>query len=145
MTAALLDVNVLISLAWPNHPCHEAARAWFDGHSGPWASCHLTQAGFLRIASNPRILPGALPIRDVYRLLQAMAEHPRHVYWPEAPAPATITLFDGSNVRGHQQVTDICLLATAIHHGGSFVTFDRAIEQFAAQSAATGIVVRLNG
>ena len=27
---ALLDVNVLIALAWPNHVHHAAARAWFE-------------------------------------------------------------------------------------------------------------------
>lgn len=30
MRVALLDVNVLIALAWPTHIHHEAAHAWFN-------------------------------------------------------------------------------------------------------------------
>ena len=37
---ALLDVNVLIALAWPNHVHHVAARAWFEEHREEgWATC----------------------------------------------------------------------------------------------------------
>ena len=30
MSAHLLDVNVLIALAWPSHAHHEAAHHWFS-------------------------------------------------------------------------------------------------------------------
>ena len=37
---ALLDVNVLIALVWPNHVHHEAARAWFTRRrKDGWATC----------------------------------------------------------------------------------------------------------
>lgn len=38
MKVALLDVNVLLALAWPNHQHHVAAHRWFhdDGRRG-WA------------------------------------------------------------------------------------------------------------
>lgn len=48
----LLDVNLLVALAFPAHVSHEAAHSWF--HQEPdrlWATCHLTQAGFLRNSS----------------------------------------------------------------------------------------------
>ena len=45
---ALLDVNVLIALAWPNHVHHAAARDWFERHGqAGWATCTLTEAGFV--------------------------------------------------------------------------------------------------
>ena len=39
MKAALLDTNVLLALAWPNHQHHAQAHAWFAAHG--WAAhCH---------------------------------------------------------------------------------------------------------
>lgn len=53
----LLDVNLWIALAFQAHVQHAAARRWFD--SQPVGTCHfcrLAQIGFLRIASNPRMV-----------------------------------------------------------------------------------------
>ena len=78
----LLDVNVLIALAFPMHSAHEAAHAWF--RSVPdrlWSTCPLTQAGFVRVAS--RALGGG---RDaVQRALGGLerdCRSPFHEYWP---------------------------------------------------------------
>jgi hypothetical protein len=48
MRLRLLDVNVLLALAWPNHPFHEIARSWFVlvAKQG-WASCLLIGAQWL--------------------------------------------------------------------------------------------------
>jgi uncharacterized protein len=45
---ALPDINVLLALAWSNHAHHDAAHRWFarDATAG-WATCVLTQTGFL--------------------------------------------------------------------------------------------------
>ena len=53
MTDALLDVNVLLALAWPNHQFHSSARRWFADHEGAWCTCVVTQLGFVRLSSNP--------------------------------------------------------------------------------------------
>lgn len=38
----LLDVNVLIALAWPNHVHHDAAGSWFARlRRTGWATCAL--------------------------------------------------------------------------------------------------------
>ena len=58
----LLDVNVLIALAWANHQHHDAAHHWFASQrSGPWATCPLTQVAFVRISANPRIVDATVP------------------------------------------------------------------------------------
>ena len=41
MSAALLDVNVLIALLDRRHVHHEPAHRWFAGSSGPWATWPL--------------------------------------------------------------------------------------------------------
>ena len=37
-------------------------------------------------------------------------------------------MFDWDRLQGHQQVTDIYLLALAVAHGGRLVTFDQRIQ-----------------
>src|SRR5687767_1381495 len=82
MAAALLDINVLIALAWPNHEHHDRAHRWFAAHAiGGWATCPLTQCGFVRISSNPKIIPQAASPTDALELLKRMMAHPNHVRW----------------------------------------------------------------
>ena len=40
----LLDVNVLIALAWPNHLHHAVALSWFEANvESGWATCAVTE------------------------------------------------------------------------------------------------------
>ena len=59
---ALLDVNVLIALLDENHTHHATVSDWFADHiEHGWASCPLTQHGYVRIVSQPRY-PNALRV-----------------------------------------------------------------------------------
>lgn len=54
---ALLDVNVLIALGWPNHVHHAAAQRWFTQFSSNgWATTPITEAGYVRISSNRSVM-----------------------------------------------------------------------------------------
>ena len=65
MTTALLDINVLLALAWPNHDHHDAAHRWFDEvPDRKWATCTLTQLGFIRISSNLSANPQMVSPQD---------------------------------------------------------------------------------
>jgi predicted nucleic acid-binding protein len=56
---SLLDLNVLIALSDPEHKHHQEARSWFTlSGRGNWALCPLTEAGFLRVTTNPAFRPG---------------------------------------------------------------------------------------
>ncbi len=49
----LLDVNVFVALAWPNHVHHDAVRSWFtETRTSGRATCSLTEAGFVRVSCN---------------------------------------------------------------------------------------------
>ena len=51
---ALLDVNVLIALFDQEHVHHELSHDWFsDNRRDGWATCPVTENGFLRVLSNP--------------------------------------------------------------------------------------------
>ena len=54
----LLDVNVLLAIAWPNHQFHASAIAAVSPQNR-WATCALTQLGFIRLSSNPAAIPTA--------------------------------------------------------------------------------------
>ena len=63
---ALLDVNVLLALSNPRHTHHEIAHDWFaDHHLGGWATCAVTQNGFIRVLSNAA---ARAEVGDIYLL-----------------------------------------------------------------------------
>jgi uncharacterized protein len=130
----LLDVNVLIAMAWPHHVAHEKVQAWLSQHAHKgWATCPLTQTAFVRILSNPAFSPNALAPSEALVLLQANLGHPAHKFWADeisftrALEPLT------SRLAGHQQVTDAYLLGLAMHKKGRLATMDRAVSGLLAE------------
>ena len=91
---ALPDVNVLLALAWSNHAHHDAAHRWFarDASAG-WATCLLTQTGFLRLSLNPQIVGVSIDCQAALHLLNGLVVPPHHPYAEIAPA-LTTTPFD---------------------------------------------------
>ncbi len=50
----LLDINVLVALFDSAHVHHEAAHRWFASvGNASWATCPITENGFVRVVSNP--------------------------------------------------------------------------------------------
>ncbi|OFW42869.1 MAG: hypothetical protein A3J29_02500 [Acidobacteria bacterium RIFCSPLOWO2_12_FULL_67_14b] len=128
MSSYLLDTNLLIALLWPSHEQHELAVAWFARHrSRGWATCPITQAGFVRIVSNPAFSRDAVQPRDATQVLVANTAAKDHALWADDLAFAEAVAFAGVRLIGHQQVTDAYLLGLAIRHGGVLATLDRQI------------------
>lgn len=127
MTVHLLDVNLLIALAWPTHVHHEPAHRWFRKHAGEgWATCPMTQVGFVRISSNPSIIPAAVPAPAALEALRGFVASPQHVFWPDDLSLADRG-FPPGILAGHRQVTDAYLVSLAIRHGGRLATLDRSV------------------
>lgn len=126
----LLDVNVLVALAWPNHLHHERARAWFEQHhSRGWATCPLTESGFVRVSSNRRVVPEARRPEEAIRLLRELTELAGHAFWTDDTSLARSRWIAAERLLGHGQVTDAHLAALAIRRRGRLVTFDRGIRE----------------
>jgi toxin-antitoxin system PIN domain toxin len=126
----LLDVNVLLALAWPNHQFHAAAVRAMQSKRTRWATCALTQLGFLRLSSNPAVIPGAKSPAECAALLEAMVSDPLHVYFDRLPSVTGSTIVRG--LLGHNQLTDAYLLHLARRHHAVFMTFDRRLVSLAA-------------
>lgn len=124
----LLDVNVLVALAWPNHVHHEAAHRWFAAESErSWATCPLTQSGFVRVSSNPATTPEARTPAEAIELLERIVSRPGHVFWKDDVALATDRSIPRQRLLGHRQVTDAHLVRLAIRRRGRLATFDRGV------------------
>jgi len=128
---ALLDVNALVALAWDTHVHHEAMSAWFDERTGPWATCPVSEAGFVRVSSNPKAIAGALGVGEARNVLRDLREVGGHRFLID---DVSMTDADVPRIVGHRQVTDVLLLTVARRAGVPLVTFDAAIATLAGGS-----------
>lgn len=124
----LLDVNVLIALAWPNHVHHASARAWFETRrQDGWATCPLTEAGFVRLSCNPSVVRHDVTPFDAIGVLERLTRLDSHTFWPLDQSirhlPETIV----TRLRGYRQITDAVLLSVAMQRNGLLATLDAGI------------------
>ena len=125
---ALLDVNVWIALLDDAHQFSEEANAFIESPEARIATCPLVENGVIRIMAMPSYgRGGGLPMHQVRQRLKHACATLDHAFWPDDVSLRDDTLVDFSRVQGHQQVTDLYLLALAVRHGGRLVTFDRAV------------------
>lgn len=137
MRRALLDINVLLALLDSDHVDHSQARDWLDtAIDGGWASCAITENGFVRIISQPRYPSPVAPASAIDLLSRARDGGP-HEFWPCDVSLLDARIVDRSRLHGPRQVTDAYLLALATVHGGRFVTFDRTVSISAVTGATT--------
>jgi toxin-antitoxin system PIN domain toxin len=141
MTAYLLDVNVLVALAWTENRQYSIGRALFSRNSVKgWATCPLVQAGFVRILSNPGFSSHSVSVQQAIESLTVSLRDQAHQFWPDSISlPDVVQLLKG-RVQGHQQITDAYLLALAIHNRGKLATLDRKIVEFAPTGSVEVIV-----
>ena len=145
MSGFLLDVNLLIALLWPPHEAHQRAQRWFaqNAHQG-WATCAMTQAGFVRIVSNPVFSRRAVSPGDALQVLRGSLEHPAHRFWTEDIGVGEALAPFGTRLVGHQLVTDAYLLGLAIQKKGRLATLDGSLSSLLPeQSAARARLVLL--
>lgn len=127
MSRALLDVSVLLALLDSDHVDHSRAREWLEVEIGSgWASCPITENGFVRIISQPRY-PSPISPTEAADLLGRAVGTPHHEFWPCDLSLLDREVVDRTRVHGPRQVTDAYLLALAVRHRGRLVTFDRSV------------------
>ena len=128
MSAYLLDVNVLVAMLWPAHESHAAVQRWFVARSRRgWATCPFTEAGFVRIVSNPAFSSDAVTPEEALRVLQANLKHPGHRFWSDDIGLVEAVEHFRPRLVGHRQVTDAYLLGLALRRRGKLVTLDRGV------------------
>ena len=136
MAAFLLDVNVLIALAWPTHTSHETVQRWFAKNARHgWATCPLTESGFVRILSNPAFSSNSLNPLEALGLLKANKQHHAHRFFPDDISFADAVKKFERRLVGHRQVTDAYLLGLALHHRSTLATLDSGLTSLARETS----------
>jgi toxin-antitoxin system PIN domain toxin len=144
VTTYLLDVNLLLALTDPMHVHHESAHRWFaEKGRKAWATCPLTENGFIRIASHPTYpnRPGDVPA--VLAILRRLCEVPGHHFWTEDVS--ILKILESDAIIPHSQITDAYLLGLAVHKRGKLATLDQRISFDAVRSGGEALELILPG
>lgn len=128
----LLDINALIALAWPQQMQHPQMQMWFDKNSSDgWATCALTQAGFMRIVTQPAFAMlhhlDTIKFSHATSLLQTNVAHKKHQFLDLNFGFDKVLSACTGGLQGHRQITDAYLLTLAIQNKRQLVTFDSGI------------------
>ncbi len=116
----LLDSNVLIALATPEHSLNARAAAWFRrGHN--FATCPITQGALYRFHLRVGVDATA---ESAKLLLESISALSRHEFWPDDVSYLDLP---PTGIVGHKQVTDAYLVLLAGRHGGTLITMDQAL------------------
>jgi toxin-antitoxin system PIN domain toxin len=137
---ALLDVNVLVALFDPHHIQHDAAHDWFaaNRHFG-WATCPLTECGFVRVISSA----GGERAAAAVERLRAFCASGDHQFWRDAVSLQD-ELFDLARANA-RQLTDVYLLGLAVNRKGRLATFDRSIPLSSVRGATAESLAVVGG
>jgi hypothetical protein len=114
----LMDVNLLLAAIWENHSQHERAFRWLEGKK--LAVCPLTELGFIRISTNPKVINA--PMAKTRVLLKNFLDD-RAVERLSDDVPAL-----DSKPQKSEQVTDSYLATLADRHGMKLATLDGNIK-----------------
>jgi hypothetical protein len=126
MTTYLLDVNLLLALTDPMHIHHESAHTWFvQKGQQAWATCPLTENGFIRIASHPNYPNRPGDVAAVLAIFRQLREAPGHHFWPDDVS--LLQILESDLIITHAQITDVYLLGLAVHKKGKLATLDQRI------------------
>lgn len=122
----LLDVNCWLAAAAQRHEHHVRAKAWMDSAEGRIGFCRVTQMGFLRLVTNPKVMgPDVLTPSDAWIAYDRFRSDSRVVF-VEEPTNLENLWRDIANDESfsRNRWTDSYLLAFARAANLWLVTFD---------------------
>ena len=135
----LLDVNVMIALTEREHSHYRKVAQWFEAPGLQFALCAFSEAGFLRIATNPKV--GSHTFDEATAVLQAFEQHPGYRFWPMNSRWADLAQVVRERILGHQQITDAYLLGLAIRRNGVLVSLDKGIKYLAGSKFSRNVLI----
>jgi predicted nucleic acid-binding protein len=116
---------VLLALFDPAHEHFERAHAWYGGNKS-WASCPITENGFIRIASSaayPGLVGSPQSLADS---LADFKQNSDHCFWPDSLTLTDPAIFRLAKITP-KHLTDLYLLGLAVENQARFATFDTKI------------------
>ena len=119
----LLDVNVLLAAIWEDHLRHQMVFDWLIGKE--LVVCRLSELGFLRISTNPKIFN--VPMPDARAALEKFVQE-RDIERIIDDLPPL-----ESSPSKSEEVTDHYFADLASKHGMKFATLDQGISHPAVE------------
>ena len=96
----------------------------------------LTENGVLQVLNLPGYSSyGPAGFEAVRAQLDQLCQDTDHKFWPCNMTLLDISKIDWSRVMGHNQITDVYLLALAVAHGGALATLDHRVALNAVRDA----------
>ena len=123
----LLDANALLALYDPAHIHHSSAHRWFASIDD-WATTAITEAAFLRLAANPKVMNDPVTTTEALTALSAMRSLPQHRQLPDDSSLAE-PVIDLRSLLGHRQITDFHLVNLAAANAAILATFDAKLHR----------------
>jgi len=124
----LLDVSLLVALAWPQHVLSGEAHRWFRGASRrEWATTAVTEAGLARLSMNPSLVGQVPGWPAVVALVARLRQVRGHRRWGSDVDLVADPVVARARIVGHRQVSDVLLVAAAARHGGRLATLDQGL------------------
>ena len=80
-----------------------------------------------QFSDRANLFHGAPAIQQVRERLREACSELDHAFWPDDVSLRDDELFNFARVQGHNQITDLYLLALAVRHSGCLVSFDQGI------------------
>ncbi len=107
------------------------SASWFAANSAAgWATCPITESGFVRVSSNPKVLPHAVGVEAARAVLMSLRAAEGHRFLTD---DVSLADDDIPPITGYRQVTDAQLLTLARRRGERLVTFDRGLSALATE------------
>ena len=117
----LLDVNALLAALWVPHQHHARFRTWAQTHPGEFATCALTELGYIRVMNAVY----GVTVSAAKQQLRALKTSPSITFWSDTESPVDVL---PTWVAKHGQTSDGYLCAMARKHGAKLATFDTGIK-----------------
>jgi hypothetical protein len=116
----LLDGNVLVAMADPNHVHYRRCIKWFASVE-EFATCPITEGTLIRLHMTHGVDKSAAA---AWRTLELYHAHPKHTFWPDN---FSYTEISPTRLTGRKQITDAWLAELAKRKGGKLATLDEPL------------------
>jgi predicted nucleic acid-binding protein len=118
MSRWLLDDNVLLGCGWKSHAENVALLGWLL-QTSEWATCPMTESGFMRISMSPAYQAAFDDARKSLATLRALQGHCFVADDVDAAALPKLT--------SYKDTTDAHLVTLAKRHGLKLATLDASL------------------
>ena len=137
------DVNILLAASRKDHPHHVPALAWLEQAIADSETTHalavlpMVAAGFLRLATHPRVFDPPAPLVDAQAFLDAILSAPGVSMVSLGGEWAYFTALCARLGLTGNAIPDAWIAAAAQHHHLHLVTFDKGFRKLLKPSMVT--------